>query len=86
MEIAARIFYVLFVTYHHTLSYILDQQKHVSAARQFLMEYYDDDDDDEHDEDDLPEVSLSMPHYTRKISNNNDEQEDNQSNKTLESK
>jgi hypothetical protein len=32
---------------------------------------------DEHDEDDLPEISLSMLNYTRKISNDNDEQDSN---------
>jgi hypothetical protein len=44
----------------------------------------DDYDIDEHDEDDLPEISLSMSHYTRKISN--DEQNNNHTNGTLESK
>jgi len=32
---------------------------------------------DEHDEDDLPEISLSMLHYTRKMSNDNNEQDNN---------
>jgi hypothetical protein len=49
------------------------------------MDYYN---NDEHDEDDLPEVSLSMSNYARKMSNddNNDEEDNDHSNRTLESK
>ena len=36
------------------------------------MDYYYKDDDDEHDEDDLPEISLPMSSYTRKISDEDD--------------
>ena len=49
------------------------------------MDYYYDDDDDEHDEDDLPEISLPMTHYTNKMTNHDDEQDNNDTSRSLES-
>jgi hypothetical protein len=47
------------------------------------MDYYD---IDEHDEDDLPEIPLSISHYRRKNSNDNNEQDNNHSDRSPESK